>query len=63
MQNTEDKKTFKSAVFTFLGCASLIFITGFSYCIVSEHWLGLSLLAGAGLLVSGVAAWVIRTEK
>ncbi|MFZ5554328.1 MAG: hypothetical protein ACOZCO_14510 [Bacteroidota bacterium] len=63
MENTESKQVFRSAIFTFLGCASLVFIVGFVYCISTNHWLGLTLLGGAGLLVSGIAAWAIKSEK
>lgn len=63
MENTENKQIFKSAVFTFLGCASLVFMVGLTYCIATQHWLGLTLLSGAGVLVSGIATWAIKTEK
>lgn len=63
MSTVEEKKIFRSALLTFVGLASIIFIVALSFCISTGNNLATILLSVVIIGVYALAAALLRSEN
>lgn len=63
MNPTEEKKIFRSALLTFVGLASIVFVIAIGYCIATENTLATILMSIVMIGVGVFASVLLKSEK
>jgi hypothetical protein len=63
MSTHENKTIFRTALTTFLGCASIVFAISLIYSIVTNHTTAALLLGAAAVLIAILAVLLVKSEE